>query len=71
MPQNLDTQWTIGVANGVPVTFLSVGSDNLDGVAGFLDSIEELISNFDTQPLTVISTSYGFNEASLSPPIAQ
>ncbi|KAF9063508.1 peptidase S8/S53 domain-containing protein [Rhodocollybia butyracea] len=35
---NLDTQYTIGLANGIPVTFFSVGKDNKDGgLGGFLD----------------------------------
>ncbi|KAI0312875.1 family S53 protease [Amylostereum chailletii] len=67
--QNLDTQWTIGVASGVNVTFVSVGNNNLDGVSGFLDLIEYLLN--DSDPLTVLSTSYSFNEASMPAPIAQ
>ncbi|KAI0028774.1 family S53 protease [Vararia minispora EC-137] len=66
---NLDTQWTIGVANGVNVTFFSVGPDNIDSVSGFLDLVEVL--TYDSEPLTVLSTSYAFNEANLNPTIAQ
>ena len=28
---NLDTQYTVGVASGVPVTFISVGENTHDG----------------------------------------
>lgn len=33
---NLDIQYTVGMAGGVPVTFFSVGDDIMDGVAGFM-----------------------------------
>jgi hypothetical protein len=32
----LDIEYTVGVAGGVPVTFISVGPDNNDGVMGAL-----------------------------------
>ncbi|KAF9049212.1 family S53 protease [Hymenopellis radicata] len=42
--QNLDIQYTVGVATGVPVTFVSVGRQSSDGVGGFLDVFNVLIS---------------------------
>lgn len=32
----LDIEYTVGLAGGVPVTFISVGEDNNDGVMGTL-----------------------------------
>ena len=58
--QNLDIQYTVGVASKVPVTFISVGENNQDGVDGFLDIINSLIK-LDSPPL-VLTTSFGFNE---------
>ncbi|TDL17183.1 hypothetical protein BD410DRAFT_807518 [Rickenella mellea] len=41
---NLDIQYTVGVASGVPVTFISVGDDFQDGnLEGFLDIINFLL----------------------------
>ncbi|EEB87142.1 hypothetical protein MPER_15631, partial [Moniliophthora perniciosa FA553] len=47
---NLDIQYTVGVATGVPVTFLSVGLDNSDGVSGFLDVYEQLTASDNPPP---------------------
>ena len=62
--QNLDTQYTVGVASDVPVTFISVGEDNNDDIDGFLDIINFLLDQ-DTPP-TVLTTSYGFNEPDIT-----
>ncbi|EIW56150.1 family S53 protease [Trametes versicolor FP-101664 SS1] len=61
---DLDIQYTVGLAPGVTVLFVSVGPDNADGDdAGFLDTI---ISALGCQtPPTVLSTSYGGNEDEL------
>ncbi|KAF9034002.1 family S53 protease [Hymenopellis radicata] len=61
---NLDIQYTVGVATGVPVVFISVGDDNTDGVSGFIDVFDYLTA--EDEPPAVISTSYGFNEPELS-----
>ena len=53
----------------MPVTFISVGDSNQDGVDGFLDIINALIA--ETTPPTVLTTSYGFNEPDLSTSIAK
>ncbi|KAJ7804163.1 family S53 protease [Mycena olivaceomarginata] len=56
---DLDIQYTIGIATGVPVTFISAGDDNSDdGLDGFLDMIHLLIN--DTNRPSVLTTSYGF-----------
>ncbi|KAJ6481491.1 family S53 protease [Mycena vitilis] len=61
---NLDTQYTIGVATGVPVTFISVGENGSDGLDGFLDIITTLINESDRPK--VLTTSYGFDEEDLT-----
>ncbi|KAJ7048741.1 family S53 protease-like protein [Mycena amicta] len=61
---NLDVQYSIGLATGVPVTFISVGENNPDGVDGFIDIINLLIGQ-STRP-HVLTTSYGFDESDLS-----
>ncbi|KAF7370374.1 Tripeptidyl-peptidase sed3 [Mycena sanguinolenta] len=58
--QNLDTQYTIGMASNVTVTFVSVGPDNQDGAFGFLDIVNFLSGEDNIPP--VFTTSYGFNE---------
>ncbi|KAJ7815332.1 family S53 protease-like protein, partial [Mycena olivaceomarginata] len=50
--------YTIGIATGVPVIFISAGDDNPDGLNGFLDIILLLIS--DPNRPSVLTTSYGF-----------
>ncbi|KAI0261740.1 family S53 protease [Gloeopeniophorella convolvens] len=60
---NLDTQYTVGVATGIQVEFISVGEFNEDGLSGFLDVIELLLSA--VTPPTVLTTSYSFNEEDL------
>ena len=42
--QNLDIQYTVGLATGVPVTFVSVGNDTNDGALGFLDIVEYFLN---------------------------
>ncbi|KAJ6566199.1 family S53 protease [Mycena capillaripes] len=55
---DLDTQYTIGIATGVPVIFISAGDDNPDGLSGFLDMIILLIN--DPSRPSVLTTSYSF-----------
>ncbi|KAJ6567101.1 subtilisin-like protein [Mycena capillaripes] len=63
---DLDIQYTVGLATGVPVTFVSVGDRTQDGAdEGFLDIITAMIA--EPAPPQVLTTSYGFNtEADLS-----
>ncbi len=42
LAQNLDIQYTVGVATGVPNFFISVGDSSTDGLDGFLDIINFL-----------------------------
>ena len=66
--QDLDTQYTLGIASGVPTVFISVGERNRDGVNGFLDIINTLIG--ESNAPQVLSTSYGFDEPDLPTSIA-
>lgn len=62
---NLDIQYTVGVATGVPTTFISVGDQNQDGeLEGFLDIINFLLAQ--SNPPKVLTTSYGFDERFIS-----
>ncbi|KAJ7916065.1 peptidase S8/S53 domain-containing protein [Mycena leptocephala] len=66
---NLDIQYTIGVATGVPVYFVSVGDSFQDGdLEGFLD-IVNFLSDEDSVP-PVMTTSYGENETDMSKALA-
>ncbi|KAJ6482696.1 subtilisin-like protein [Mycena sanguinolenta] len=65
---NLDTQYTIGIATGVPVQFITVGGppNALDGFAQeLLDTATFLDGVPDADLPTVVSTSYGQLEAAL------
>ncbi|KAI0776517.1 family S53 protease [Trametes elegans] len=54
----LDTQYALGLATGVPVDFVSVGSENTDGdLSGFLDTVHFFLGQ--DAPPHVVSTSYG------------
>ncbi|KAJ6450110.1 family S53 protease [Mycena sanguinolenta] len=66
---NLDIQYTVGIATGVPVVFVSVGDNFQDGdLGGFLD-IVNFLSDEDDVP-NVMTTSYGENETDLSKSLA-
>ena len=68
--QSLDIQYTVGIAAGVPVTFISVGEQNHDGaLGGFLDIINSLLS--EQNPPQVLTTSYGEDEPDISPALAK
>lgn len=67
--QNLDIQYTVGIASGVPVTFISVGEESQDDLDGFLDIVNFL--QFKTDPPQVLTISYGFNEDELSSALAK
>ncbi|OCH86873.1 family S53 protease [Obba rivulosa] len=56
----LDTQYTIGIASGVTTSLIVVGTDNTDGIDGFLDEILFLLN--ETAPPQVLTTSAGFTE---------
>ncbi|KAI0635010.1 subtilisin-like protein [Trametes polyzona] len=60
----LDIQYTVGLATGVPVTYYFVGIQNQDGdLNGFLDEANVLLGL--DQPPQVLTTSYGFQESTL------
>lgn len=63
--QNLDVQYAIGLATGVPVTFLSVGGEFDDAL---LDTANYLLSLESPPP--VVATSYGDNENAISQKLA-
>ncbi|KAF9480338.1 family S53 protease-like protein [Pholiota conissans] len=66
---NLDIQYTVGVASGVPTTFISVGENFKDGnLEGFLDIINALLA--ESNPPQVLTTSYGQNENTISAALA-
>jgi len=65
----LDLQYTVGVAQGVPVTFVSVGPNNRDGFGGHLDFANYLLSM--SQPPQVVTTSYGYDEDTIDPNMAR
>ncbi|EIN06455.1 subtilisin-like protein [Punctularia strigosozonata HHB-11173 SS5] len=63
---DLDIQYTVGLASGIPTTFITVGEHTQDGDdEGFLDIINALLA--EQAPPQVFTTSYGFDtEAELS-----
>ncbi|KAJ4490304.1 subtilisin-like protein [Lentinula aciculospora] len=64
---NLDIQYTVGMANGIPVTFVDIGNSNHDGDdGGFLDIVNDLLA--ESNPPLVLTTSYGIaaDESGLS-----
>lgn len=66
---NLDVQYTVGVASGVPTVFISVGDNFQDGnLEGFLDIINFLLA--ESAPPQVLTTSYGQNENTISRALA-
>ncbi|KAJ7639487.1 family S53 protease [Roridomyces roridus] len=66
---DLDVQYTIGVATGVPVSFVSVGDNWEDGdLEGFLDIVNFLSDEDDIPP--VMTTSYGENESDMTKTLA-
>jgi tripeptidyl-peptidase-1 len=53
----------------VPVNFLSIGAASQDGVGGYLDAVNFILEQ-DAQP-TVLTTSYGGDEADFGGPLAE
>ncbi|KAI1785612.1 family S53 protease [Ganoderma leucocontextum] len=67
---NLDIQYTVGLATGVPTVFISVGNQFQDGdLEGFLDVVNFLLG--EDAPPYVMTTSYGQNENTSSRRLAQ
>ncbi|KAJ4479868.1 family S53 protease-like protein [Lentinula lateritia] len=68
---NLDIQYTVGVATGVPITFISVGEDNTDGIDGFLDIMNNINGQIAPPFVSLlIFSSYGFDEPDLTSTMA-
>ncbi|THU96529.1 family S53 protease [Dendrothele bispora CBS 962.96] len=65
---NLDIQYTVGIATGVPTVFITVGNNNSDSIGGFLDVINAL--NAEYAPPQVWTTSYGFDERDINSTLA-
>ena len=66
--QNLDVQYTVGLATDVPVTFLLVGNETTDGLYGYLDTVNHVLN--ETSPHPVMTTSYSSNEGEISEKLA-
>ncbi|KAI0646040.1 subtilisin-like protein [Trametes meyenii] len=68
---NLDIQYTVGVATGVPIVYVFVGTQNQDGAfRGWLDEVNHLLAEED--PPQVMTTSWGaFQESSFSQPVTE
>jgi tripeptidyl-peptidase-1 len=63
---NLDVQYTVGIASGVPVTFLSIGPSSVfNGFTDFLLNETQYLLAQDQVP-TVLTTSYGVDETGWS-----
>src|ERR1700761_2337237 len=64
---DLDTQYTVGIATGVPVTFLSVGGGGSD--ADFGESLLDttIFLHQTPHPPSVMTTSYGDTESAFDP----
>lgn len=56
----MDVIYTVGLATGIPVTFISVGLSFTDPVYGFEDIISFLLAEED--PPQVFTTSYDWDE---------
>ncbi|KAI0055948.1 family S53 protease [Artomyces pyxidatus] len=70
---DFDIQYSIGLASGVPVTFISVGPANSsESNADFVASLQDIMLFLLGQksPPNVLTTSYGLNEADVSQPLA-
>ncbi|KAI0738095.1 family S53 protease [Daedaleopsis nitida] len=66
---NVDIQYTVGLATGVPTVFISVGSQVQDGaLSGMLDVVNYLLAQ--DSPPTVLTTSYGADEERISRDLA-
>ncbi|KAH8108267.1 family S53 protease-like protein [Phellopilus nigrolimitatus] len=67
---NLDIQYTVGLASGVPTTFISVGGNiTSDGFGNLLDIMANFVLG-ESNPPHVLSTSYGLNEDDVPPALA-
>ncbi|KAH9944747.1 family S53 protease [Amylocystis lapponica] len=62
---DLDIQYTVGLATGVPIQLIMVGDNTNDGdLDGWLDTINYLLN--ENSPPQTVTTSYGGNEGDFS-----
>ncbi|KAA1473170.1 family S53 protease [Dentipellis sp. KUC8613] len=64
----LDIQLTVGLASGIPVTFLSTGQSGLLDPIGFINSMDAILA--ESNPPQVVTISYGWDEDSVSPALS-
>lgn len=62
--QELDIQYTVGLATGVPVTYYFIGWDSHDNLDGYIDEANYLLGL--KNPPLVLTTSYARAESSIS-----
>lgn len=67
--QNLDTQYTIGLAQGVPVTFISAGQLNSTDIVNIFLDMANYLTAMENPP-QVLTSSYAFNESLFDVPTA-
>ncbi|KAH9910454.1 family S53 protease [Fomitopsis serialis] len=67
---NLDTQYTIGLATGVPVTFISVGNTDNGTDDEFAETLIDTALYMLPSPPQVMTTSYGDDEEYISENLA-
>lgn len=65
--QNPDTQYAVGLTNGVPVTFISTGTLPDDLLVEMLDQANYLVS-LENPPRTILNTETPQLESLLSSP---
>lgn len=69
---NLDIQYTIGVASGVPISYISVGPADIESNEEFFTALENEANYLLTMddPPTVLTSTYGLNENSITGSLA-
>lgn len=70
---SLDIQYTVGLASGVPVTFLTVGPNEWEGEVAYATSMLDeanYLLGLDNPP-HVLTTSYSFDEVNITQSMAQ
>lgn len=53
--KNLDIQYTVGIATGVPVLFISVGNRTRDGIGGWIDAFDFLSAQQHPPQVNILS----------------
>ncbi|KAJ7791981.1 subtilisin-like protein [Mycena olivaceomarginata] len=70
---DLDIEYTVGLATGVPVEFLSVGGQNSSSFADLATALLDTNAFLDgvDNPPSVVTTSYSFNENQIESSVAK